>query len=63
MESWIPMGKPEMVSMSKEEFNSRIAEATERGYHEAIKAKTVEKNKIANEIAVSLAKAVLLLSE
>lgn len=63
MEKWTPMDGPERVSMTREEFESRIAEATEKGYHQASKSKSLEKDKGVRELSVAFAKAILLLTE
>jgi hypothetical protein len=61
MEQWQPMEGPERVSMTKQEFESRIAEATERGYRNA--QKSYSKPEGLKDVVISLAKAVLLLEQ
>jgi hypothetical protein len=53
----------EMVCMTNEEFNGRIAEATERGYRQAEKNKKVQNNEIVTELVKSLARAILLIAD
>ena len=63
METWNPMGGPEKVIMTKAELDSMINQAKEEGYQSALKRNSHDINKIANELAISLSKAILLINE